>query len=148
MKNNNNQILIKTSVIMKKKLFSLFAIFFVAVLCVGFASCGDDDDDDNVAVGTWVAQEGRFSYSLNFRSNGSGTVITKYEDSYSGTETVSEKFSYSITKNNNGIITFDDGDSYSGSSKQVYYFEIKGKKMFLYYDKSSSEYILELTKQK
>ena len=30
---------------MKKKLFSMLAIFFVAALCVGFTSCGDDDDD-------------------------------------------------------------------------------------------------------
>lgn len=135
---------------MKRKFFwSMLTIFMVTLLCVGFTSCGDDDDDDtNIAVGTWVTQEGRRSYTFTFRSNGSGTAIFKYEDSYSGTETDSEKFSYTITGKNKGIITSDYNDSYSGSSKQVLYFVIDGKHMSLYLDSNYDEYIMELTKQK
>lgn len=134
---------------MKRKFFwSMLTFMMVTVLCVGFASCGDDDDDGtNIAVGTWVKQEGRRSYTLTFRSNGNGTMIYKYEDSYSGTETDSEKFSYTITGNNKGIITFDYYDSYSGSSKEVIYFVIDGKHMALYFDKDYDEHLMDLTKQ-
>ena len=30
---------------MKKNIFRWLSIFFLAVVCVGFASCGDDDED-------------------------------------------------------------------------------------------------------
>lgn len=131
---------------MKRKFFwSMLTIFMVTLLCVGFTSCGDDDDDTNIAVGTWVKEEGRRSYTFTFRSNGSGTVVYKYEDSYSGTETDSEKFSYTITGKNEGTMYHE---YHEGSSKEVIYFVIDGKHMFLYFDKNYDEYIMELTKQK
>lgn len=53
---------------MKKSLLRLLAIFMVAMLSVGFASCGNDDDDDNGTSssselvnklqGTWEFQKG------------------------------------------------------------------------------------------
>lgn len=46
---------------MKKNLFSLLSILFMAAVCTGFASCGGDDDDgsknaayDKMILGEWV----------------------------------------------------------------------------------------------
>lgn len=39
---------------MKRNVFNFMAMFFVAVLTLGFTSCGDDDDDDsNGSGGQW-----------------------------------------------------------------------------------------------
>jgi hypothetical protein len=47
---------------MKKLQFSVFAMMIMALVCVGFASCGGDDDSSNVGnnalVGTWTQPYG------------------------------------------------------------------------------------------
>lgn len=132
--------------------FSMLSIIIMTALCVGFTSCGDDDDDGNAAVGTWVAEHKNDSYKFNFKSNGRGTIIYKYEDSYSGTETQSFKFSYSMTGKKEGIITLEDTlddsvNSYSGSSKTHLYFVVQGEKMVIYYDINYKQQIMDLYKQ-
>lgn len=72
---------------MKKNLFSLLSILFVAALCVGFASCGGDDDGDvsnpvsnnnsnnfNKILGTWKMDH-HYEYNLD------GSLIQDYPSS-------------------------------------------------------------------
>lgn len=65
---------------MKKNLLNWITILMVAIVSVGFVSCGDDDDEDEkkidevTIIGTW-----RLDYSsgyelLTFNSNGKGTL--------------------------------------------------------------------------
>lgn len=65
---------------MKKNLLNWMTILMVAIVSVGFVSCGDDDDEDEkkidevTIIGTW-----RLDYSsgyelLTFNSNGKGTL--------------------------------------------------------------------------
>lgn len=69
---------------MKKNLLNWMTILMVAIVSVGFVSCGDDDDEDEkkidevTIIGTW-----RLDYSsgyelLTFNSNGKGTLSEYY----------------------------------------------------------------------
>ena len=85
---------------MNKKFFmSLLSIMMVAMLSVGFTSCGDDEDSiggNSPIVGSWSASNSPWSYTFTFSSDGtghgsgvtsSGSVI-KYEFTWSGNTTV------------------------------------------------------------
>lgn len=69
-------------------------MLFIATLCLGFVSCGDDDDDNKPAstslVGTWVMEDDGDKTTVVFNSNGSGTYSEEYED---GSQ-YNEKFEY------------------------------------------------------
>ena len=59
----------------KKHLWNLLAIMMVAMLSVGFTSCGDDDDEggsvNSDLVGTWTKQYDRLGViGLKLTSNG------------------------------------------------------------------------------
>lgn len=119
-----------------KRIFSwsMLAMIMVAMLSAGFWGCSSDDDDGsgNGIVGTWTGYEGRYSYAFTFKSDGTGTLVTKYEDKYSGTETNRTSFTYSMSGNNKGIMTAQVYDSYSGKTTEILYFEIEGKIMLIY----------------
>ena len=90
---------------MKKTYFYLWAMMMVAMLCIGFTSCGDDDDDDDGPVtgtglvGTWqfttvenhyyngdvetidyTPYEGIYELYMQFNANGKGTTYEKEGD--------------------------------------------------------------------
>lgn len=72
---------------MRNKFFKWAALFLAAVVCVGFASCGDDDDEDNkpvnnggggtptsTLVGVWESLEG--GQVMAFNADGTGYVYS------------------------------------------------------------------------
>lgn len=57
----------------KRKIkFDLFALLFIALLGLGFASCSDDDDDSSLAGTMWVLSDSEGDDVLMFTSNKSG----------------------------------------------------------------------------
>ncbi len=90
--------------------------------------------DSNNVLGTWIYEEGYNSFSLTFKSGGTGTAITKYYDSYSGMETEKTTFTYSMASSNSGTLTIRGYDSYSGYSNEVYTFKIQNNRLSLYYE--------------
>ncbi len=67
----------------KMNLLRLMAFAMLAVLSMGFVSCGDDDDapkNDNQLIGTWI--ETYCNEICYERSNGKWVVIDEYEDVY------------------------------------------------------------------
>lgn len=81
---------------MKKYLLNWMTILMVAVVSVGFVSCGDDDDDDkketSSIVGTWVyfEQDDDYSEMYTFKSDGTFKLVwqesVSWDESYSGEE--------------------------------------------------------------
>ena len=83
---------------MKKYLLNWMTILMVAIVSVGFVSCGDDDDNDkketSSLVGTWVyfERDGDYSLSLMYTFNSDGTFkhvwqeTISWDKSYSGEE--------------------------------------------------------------
>ena len=59
-----------------KKIFSLMTILMVAIVSVGFVSCGDDDDEVSI-VGTWRTGDSYENVIIAFYANGTGNVIKK-----------------------------------------------------------------------
>ncbi|MBR7029241.1 MAG: DUF5036 family protein [Bacteroidaceae bacterium] len=59
---------------MKRNVFNFMAMFFVAVLTLGFTSCGDDDDGGNDPEGTITA---------NIRNKNNGETYVTLFDGYS-----------------------------------------------------------------
>ena len=63
-------------------------ILMVAIVSIGFVSCGDDDDDEeqvNPIVGTWTYVERNWSEMCTFKSDGTFKLIWQ-EEGYSGEE--------------------------------------------------------------
>lgn len=116
---------------MKKNIFKWLSIFVMAVVCVGFASCGDDDEDVNPGGGSGGSDsgvEGKFqgpkrvfgnnllkSYGtssslteLTYNSDDFVTKIkrgkTEYEVSYSDNQVIVTRF-YNGEKRNSGTFT-------------------------------------------
>jgi len=50
---------------MKKRFLMLLSLIFVATMCVGLVSCGDDDEENsnNPLIGAWVQTETQDDYS-------------------------------------------------------------------------------------
>lgn len=138
---------------MKQKsiLWSLLAMMMVAVLSAGFVACSDDDDDDSSSgsgvVGTWSGSDDGDYLTLTFKKDGTGTWTSRYYDSYSGTETERGSFSYEMEGKSKGIITVRYYDSYYGYETEHIYFEIEGKKMYLYEDYYGDDLEWVLTKE-
>lgn len=119
---------------MKKNFYYLLSMMMVAMLCVGFTSCGDDDDDAGepggggsatTLVGTWklTKYEGVYPNGstieydedeimdayVQFKSNGKGGNYTAYyyEDG-SLAEWDIEPFSWQYS--GKYIVTYEEGD--------------------------------------
>lgn len=133
----------------KRILWSMLAIIMVAMLSIGFGACSSDDDNDSSSgvVGTWSGQDGKDYLTLTFKSGGSGTWTSRYYDSYSGMETDNGSFTYKMDGKSKGMITIKEYDSYSGYNTEHIYFEIEGKKMYLYEDGYGDDLEWVLTKQ-
>lgn len=119
-------------------------------MSAGFIACDDDDDDSGSSsgvVGTWSGQDGRDYLTLTFKSGGSGTWTGRYDDSYSGMETERGNFTYVMEGKSKGVITVRLYDSYSGYGTEHLYFEIEGKKMYLYEDPYGDDLEWVLTKE-
>ena len=71
---------------MKKYLLNWMAIMVVAVVSVGFASCGDDDEEgsNTSIVGTWAWIERRGDHTLfrimTIKSGGTYTAVGQGRD--------------------------------------------------------------------
>ena len=125
----------------------------VSMLSVGFVSCGDDDDDESNfsgsgVVGTWSGSDDDGEYlTVTFKKDGTGTWISRYYDSYSGSETKKGSFSYEMEGNSKGVITVKNYDSYYGYEVEHTFFEIEGKRMYLYDDYYGEDLECILTKE-
>lgn len=124
---------------MRKNKFWCIIVMLAFVLgtTVAISSCGDDDDNDNGGntsgantpggntgkgggatakniVGTYTAITGNgYSISVMFADNGTGIITEKYADSYSGTDTQIQPFTYSMA-GETGFMK-KEYESYSGS---------------------------------
>lgn len=101
------------------------------------------ETDSNIGASSiggtsWTYQEGRESITINFKSDGTGTFVEKYYDSYSGMETDTYSFTYTMTGKTEGRMIIKYYDSYSGYDNEVFYFEIEGKTLYLYNDYGDS----------
>lgn len=119
---------------MKKTLFYLAAILFVAVLSISLTSCSKDDDEDSV-IGTWVGRDEGEDIKLVFKKGGTGTFINinqrgKIEDG---------PFAYVMEGDSKGIIIYPDED-------EKEYFVISGKTMRIYRGGYNGRLDLVLTK--
>ena len=94
---------------MKRFQFSVFAMMIMALVCVGFASCGGDGDDESI-VGVWTGSP------LTITGNGSGEItceftsggIIKWNNASGSTENGTYTFSGSrsaVDKSINGTVS-------------------------------------------
>ena len=75
----------------------------MTILSAGFVACDDDDSDSGSGVvGTWSGKDGRHYLTLTFKSGGTGTWISRYDDSYSGMETERGTFTYEMEGKSKG----------------------------------------------
>lgn len=110
-----------------KKFIKFFSLVAVLALCVGFASCSKDDDDEpkigNI-VGTWISTEVETegavtwtkTYTLNFKSNGTGYRQTENKASTGATSSDMYTFRYTVATQSDGTLTItlvDDEDQYT-----------------------------------
>lgn len=113
-----------------------------------FTKQGSSNGTSSNVVGTWSGRDGRETLTLTFKNGGSGSWISQYKDSYSGTETSRGSFTYKMEGNKRGIITLSDHyDSYSGYHTEYLYFEIEGNTMYLYEHYYGDDLEWTLTKQ-
>lgn len=129
-----------------KKIITLMA-FVTLLLC----SCGKEHivgEESGLAGTTWTYKEGGNQLTLSFKKDGTGTWTEKYYDSYYGTETDRGTFTWEMEGKTEGSIYIKNGDSYSGYYTTTLFFEIEGKKMYLYelYE-NDKDFMCELTKQ-
>ena len=115
---------------MKKKIFSLLAILFVAFMGVSLVSCGDDDDEktggsnESALIGTWYYDEDDWGIEVIFYSDHK-FEWTEYDDEDEDTEsgtwsldgtTVNLKYKggdkVKMTFDGKKLIYTDDGDKY------------------------------------
>lgn len=101
----------------------------VAMLSVGFVSCGSDSDDERSSVvGTWTGRDGYHRLTVTFNNGGTGTMKSTWDDSKSGSKTYSVDFKYVMESNTEGKITYEELDSY-GYETVILYFVVDGKTM-------------------
>ena len=113
----------------KRNYLFLLAILMVAMLSVGFVSCGSDSDDERSSVvGTWTGRDGYHRLTVTFNNGGTGTLKSTWDDSKSGSKTYSVDFKYVMESNTEGKITYEELDSY-GYETVILYFVVDGKTM-------------------
>lgn len=129
---------------MKKFYFSMFAMMMMALVCVGFTSCGSDDDDgvnggggsrDSAVIGTWYdTTHGNFTCAWRFDGNG---MCYYYEWGNSKTNINLTDHPYGKWSTQNGILTiseegYDDGEYYIDVEEYKYVLLEGGKTLELY----------------
>lgn len=125
---------------MKKGFYylSILAVSLITILGVTFASCSDDDKDggdSSKVIGTWVKESRDETLILTFKSGGAGTITWIEDDGYSGEETETYKFNYTMKSANSGVITYKEYDSYYDETyTETFYFEFEDDVMYVYYD--------------
>lgn len=125
---------------MKKGFYylSILAVSLITILGVPFASCSDDDKDggdSSKVIGTWIEESSYETAIVTFKSGGVGTITWIIEDSYSGTETETYKFNYTMKSADTGFITYKEYDSYYDETyTEKLYFEVEDDVMYVYYD--------------
>lgn len=113
----------------KRNYLFLLAILMVAILSVGFVSCGSDSDDERSSVvGTWTGRDGYHRLTVTFNNGGTGTMKSTWDDSKSGSKTYSVDFKYVMESNTEGKITYEELDSY-GYETVILYIVVDGKTM-------------------
>lgn len=135
---------------MKKILAIMTMLLMVSALSFVVSSCGDDDDDSGYGsgvVGTWSANDDGEYLTLTFKKDGTGTWTERYYDYDSGKETERGSFSYEMEGKSKGIMTIRTYDSYYGYETEHMYFEIEGKKMYLFEDYYGEDLEWILTKE-
>ena len=91
---------------MKKKSFYLWAMMLVAMLCVGFTSCGNDDDDD-VVTGTGIVGTWQFDAVENHYKDGTSDSYSGFISQYGNTYGIFYKFE----SNGTGVsYEYEDGE--------------------------------------
>lgn len=117
---------------MKKNLFQLMAILMVAMLCVGFVSCGSDDEDDHgggsgteasALIGTWTREyytgDGTKAKETFTFKNGSGSYSNAYQ-SATFTYTAANGYIAVKIRYSDSSTTIDDLWSYNIEGKTLY----------------------------
>ena len=111
----------------KKNYLHLMAIMIVAMLCVGFASCGSDDeekDEEKVSsplIGTWENGTSEAGAVIVFKSN--GTIIW---DSNVNGKTRHSEGTYDASSGSKGVVKI----YWSGEKDpEIWEFTITGNKL-------------------
>lgn len=124
---------------MNKKIFlHLMAIMMVAMLSVGFTSCGNDEDEtkiDSPIVGTWKTGVSSAQATIVFNANGT-VILTSV---MSGKQKTSNG-TFEVSDGTEGVVKIYWADS---STPEFLQFIIKGNKMTT----TSSSGTLTWTKQ-
>ncbi len=115
---------------------------WIVIVCISlagatFISCDGDtgsskNPNTSPTSGIWKCQQGHYTYTVTFSSNGTGTFVSQYNNSNSGVETYSYTFTYVLSDDNRGTASMKVNDSYSGSYTETFYFEIEGNTMQVY----------------
>lgn len=109
---------------MKKNIFKWLSIFVMAVVCVGFASCGDDDEDVNPGGGSGGSDsgvEGKFQGPKRVFGNNLlksyGTSSSLTELTYNSDDFVTKikrgKTEYEVSYSDNQVIVTRQMSTYS-----------------------------------
>lgn len=102
----------------------MMAFAMIAMLCVGFASCGDDDEGPNPISqikGTWeeryVNSDGQSEITtFQFNSNGTGVQTIRIESGSIGITADPIAFNYTYREDGTIQLKFDgDGTLYTGT---------------------------------
>ena len=122
-----------------KNYLSMLAVMMVAMLSLGFVSCGDDDDD--AAVGTWY----RYDYDHTVREmwifkNGGKGVCYEYYKGERDDET-KETFTYKMKSDHSGVVVFDNLDIGDWD------FKIKNNVMYFYDQYHGDDSLWELKRK-
>ena len=130
---------------MKKYLLNWMTILMVAIVSVGFVSCGDDDDDEKSGtpslVGTWVCDfDPATDYIVCFKADGTGY-------SYFTEDGLDENdyFSYKVRGDQ---ITLYYHDSIYWNMTIEYDLSSDGKRLTLYGIDDNDMAVLHFTKKK
>lgn len=120
---------------MKKKIFSLLAILFVAFMGVSLVSCGDDDDEEagsaneSALIGTWWYDDDDWYIEITFSSDHK-FEWTEYDYEVEDEDTRSGTWSLDGTTVN---LKFKDGDKVKMT--------FDGKKLI--YNDAGDKYVFE-----
>lgn len=110
---------------MKKYLLNWMTILMVAIVNVGFVSCGDDDDDKNEEgisiVGTWRHDFSSGYILLILKSNGKG-LLEEYDSASGGIE-YSEEITYYYDKEKERYMIIEKDGEYTYTYPIQYYNE-------------------------
>lgn len=131
-------------------LLGLLGLMMIALAGASISACGDDKEEGSGGSGisgTWTGVIENMSLTVTFKSDYTGTWVTKRESSYYGTQTENGTFTYSLSGSNKGMVIIKMGNDsyysyYYGSSSRVYTFTIEGRSMTLYQNDS---YVTTLT---